>query len=218
MKIERDSVADRVAEQLRMLIISGKLLPGEKIVEEELCKEMEISRTPLREAFRVLQVEGFLSHKPRCGVTVASYTINDIEELWDLRTVLEATAASRAARQQHSGIKKELNDMVNGSRLIQEYDSYAFSEHDTNFHVFIAKCSGNKWFENELINLWKKSSLPRRVLLRDIESAKKSCQEHERIVRAIENGDVVGAYEAMEQHMKNSLERIKGKLNTENLL
>ncbi len=217
MKITRTSVADRVAEQLRMRIIRGELLPGEKIVEEEFCNEMEISRTPLREAFRVLQVEGFLSYKPRCGVTVSSYSIQDVEELWDLRSVLESTAAHRAAASRQPDIIEELHNTNGDVKFIQEYDSVRFSKNDTNFHIAIAKGCGNKWMENEIIGLWQKAAMPRRLLLYDIESAKKSRAEHELIIQKIKAGDEAGAWKAMDGHIKSSLERIKEKFDKSHL-
>ena len=217
MKITRTSVADRVAEQLRMRIIKGELLPGEKIVEEEFCNEMEISRTPLREAFRVLQVEGFLSYKPRCGVTVSSYSIEDVEELWDLRSVLESTASARVANNRQSDIIKNLACLSSGNPFIQEYDSVSFSKNDTRFHTTIANGCGNRWMETEIVSLWQKAAMPRRVLLYDIESAKQSCAEHELIVQRIKDGDCEGAWKAMDSHIKNSLERIKEKFDRSHL-
>ncbi len=216
MKIKRYSVADRVAEQLRMLIIRGKLVPGQKVTEDEFSREFDVSRTPLREAFRILQAEGFLSYKTGCGVTVSKYSMADIEQLWELRSVLESEAAARVAKCAENKPVDKLWEMCDEELYIANYDNAVFSENDSDFHQTIAGNCGNRFMAEEITTLWRKSALPRRIILFDEVSAKMSNDEHKVIVRMIERSDPDGAFQAMKTHMENSYTRISIKYEKAN--
>jgi DNA-binding GntR family transcriptional regulator len=85
------------ADLIREAIVDGRVLPGERLKEEELAQQLGISRTPIREALLVLQTEGLLEATPNRGATVRSYDRADLEEMYDLRALLESHAARRAA-------------------------------------------------------------------------------------------------------------------------
>lgn len=91
------SAAGAAAEIIRREILAGRLAPGSRLKEEELARELRISRTPVREAILVLQAEGLLQWSPRRGATVRAYGDEELEELYQLRAVVEGFAARRAA-------------------------------------------------------------------------------------------------------------------------
>lgn len=87
-----------VTELVRKAIVEGRVAPGERLKEEELARELGISRTPVREALLILHAEGLVDAAPNRGATVRAHTAEDLEELYELRAVLEGYAARRAAR------------------------------------------------------------------------------------------------------------------------
>jgi DNA-binding GntR family transcriptional regulator len=84
-------------EQIRRSIVEGRYRPGERLVEQRIAEELDLSRTPVREAFRMLQSEGLVEVQPNRGVSVRGLTVDAIGDLYDLRARLEAMAAERAA-------------------------------------------------------------------------------------------------------------------------
>jgi DNA-binding GntR family transcriptional regulator len=91
------SASTAAAELIRAAIVDGRLEPGRRLKEEELARELGISRTPVREALRVLQTEGLLDGSPNRGAAVRSYDADDLDDLYQLRAVLEGFAARKAA-------------------------------------------------------------------------------------------------------------------------
>ena len=92
------NASDAAAELIRTAILDGSLPPGARLKEEELASELGISRTPVREALRILRTDGLLQSSPNQGSTVRTYEIDDLDELYRLRALLEGFAARRAAR------------------------------------------------------------------------------------------------------------------------
>src|SRR5512143_3710958 len=90
------TLRERILETIRDAITSGKLKPGEKVAEPELAERMGISRTPIREAFRQLESEGYLTVIPRKGAVVISFSERDIEEFYAIKSILEGYAARLA--------------------------------------------------------------------------------------------------------------------------
>ncbi|MEK9992999.1 MAG: GntR family transcriptional regulator, partial [Paracoccaceae bacterium] len=88
----------KVYEKLISSILSGDLLPGDRLREIDLAKRLNVSRTPVREAMRRLEADGLITHKPRIGAEVRTLTQEEIVELYEMRIVLEAPAAKMAAK------------------------------------------------------------------------------------------------------------------------
>ncbi len=90
------TLREKILETIREAIISGALKPGEKVAEPELAERFGISRTPIREAFRQLESEGYLTVSPRKGAVVVSFSQKDVEEFYAIKSILEGYAARRA--------------------------------------------------------------------------------------------------------------------------
>ena len=91
------SASAAVSEVIREAILDGRLAPGQRLKEEELARELGVSRTPVREALLLLQTDGLVELAPRRGATVRSYAVDDLDDVYQLRAVLEGYAARRAA-------------------------------------------------------------------------------------------------------------------------
>ena len=113
--LEASSLVELAVRRLRSEILSGALVPGERLVEEQLTRRFGTSRAPLREALRLLGEQGLVEHLPRRGVRVAELSERDIEELFSLRDVLEEfavrTALGGGARPDLSGLRSAVEDM-----------------------------------------------------------------------------------------------------------
>jgi len=140
------TLRERIVNVLRESIIKGTLKPGERVAESELAEKYGISRTPIREAFRQLETEGFLKVIPRRGAEVASLTEGDVREFYEVKSLLESYAAKVAAERLTERDIKRL-ELLNTSmeRFAQNGDIKGFFKADNDFHdVFIQKCGNDK--------------------------------------------------------------------------
>jgi DNA-binding GntR family transcriptional regulator len=132
-------------ELIRAAILDGRLEPGRRLKEEELARELGISRTPVREALLVLQTEGLLESAPNRGATVRSYEAEDLDDLYQLRAVLEGFAARRAAlRISEDGIER-LRESCERFVVLRDGDDIAdLVEENLFFHTTILEAAGSE--------------------------------------------------------------------------
>jgi DNA-binding GntR family transcriptional regulator len=103
------SAGEAAADVIRRAILDGTLPPGQRLTEERLARDLKISRTPVREALRVLQTEGLVESSPYQGSSVRTYAADDLDDMYQLRALLEGHAARRAAQRITDGDVEELN-------------------------------------------------------------------------------------------------------------
>lgn len=202
------TTAEIVANRLRSAIIEGLLPPGYKLREVELASYMKSSRTPIREAFRILQSAGYLEHVPRCGVVVAGIHKDEVSQLWELRSILESAAAAKAA------VNASPEQMTLLHETQKEMESLAPSSHseytrlDEVLHHTIARASGNAKLEDSIARLWHVASLGRTRSIFWQERAIASCREHGDIIKAVEMREPMLAQRYMQRHFEHSLRAI----------
>lgn len=199
-----DSISKVVAEKIREEIISGKLKPGDKLKEAFLSNQMQVSRTPIREAFRVLQSEGFLTYNPNCGVMVATLGVDDVSHLYEIRSVLEQISARYAAL--HIS-KEQLQELVSINEEIKNFDSLnpqRSSDLDLQFHNLIALASQNQILIDCLSVIFMKTAMVLRFIPFKKERIANTYKEHEDIILALTSGDSGLAQKYMEIHFYNS--------------
>ncbi len=202
------TAAEIVANRLKSAIIEGLLPPGYKLREVELAAHMKSSRTPIREAFRVLQSEGYLEHVPRCGVVVAGIHKDEISQLWELRSILESTAAAKAAANISAEQLELLLETQSQMERLPPVLHHEYTQLDTVLHHTIAKASGNAKLEDSIARLWHMTSLGRTRSTFWQERAIASCREHNDVIRAIEMGESLLAQRYMQIHFEHSLKAI----------
>ena len=140
------TLRERIVNVLRESIIKGTLKPGEHVAESELADKYGISRTPIREAFRQLETEGFLKVIPRRGAEVTSLTDDDVKEFYEVKSLLESYAAKVATERLTEKDIKRL-ELLNASmeRFAHNGDIKGFFKADNEFHdIFIQKCGNDK--------------------------------------------------------------------------
>jgi len=179
------TLREKILETIRDAIMSGALKPGEKVAEPELAERFGISRTPIREAFRQLESEGYLTVIPRKGAVVVSFSPKEIEEFYAIKSILEGYAARRACLNLTTREIEKLTAINEKLRqLAGEGDLKHFFKVHSDFHdTFIRACNNEKLQEmiGNLVNKFQRLrlaslSLPGRMLI--------SVQEHEKIVDA----------------------------------
>jgi len=147
-------LSEDIAESIKTAIIKGKFKPGEKISEGELAESMGISRTPLREAFRKLENEGFILIIPRKGAVVADIDADEAINLYEIKSTLEGLAARLAvANMKQKDIEKleKINDEL--KELIDKNDLESFYRVHTRFHEGFVRLCGNKRLIQMISNL-----------------------------------------------------------------
>lgn len=198
------AVADRAYREIKTRIQDGSLPPGERLVERSLCAALGMSRTPVREALRVLTAEGWVTSRPRRGMVVAGLSREELEEIFEVGVVLEAFVASLAARKAGGSDLKPLKTLLKEMAAVLDSrapDRAAYVELDRRLHAEIAGLAGNKRVASLL-----QAAMDTRALFQAFgryrdEELQVSLQQHGTIVRAIESGDAEWAASAMRTHI-----------------
>ncbi len=202
------SLAAQAYAQLREAIDGGVLKPGMRLREDDLAARMKMSRTPLREAVRRLEAEGFFSRDSRTLV-VATLDHRAVSELYAMREVLEGTAAAFAARHGSDGEIALLRDLqaMEGELLSQPQE---LARHNERFHSALYGAAHNRYLLKALNALRDARALLGPSTLLDRARAEAAHAEHEAIVTALEAGDASAADEAARRHIRAAgRERLK---------
>jgi len=193
-----------VFETLREAIIQGTLAPGERLMEIQLAEEMGVSRTPVREAIRKLELEGFVAMVPRKGAYVAGISVKDIVDVFEVRAALEALAAGLAAER---ATTEELDAMERALLYIHEagddqIDSIV--ERDTDFHDLIYKSSRNQRLLQIITLLKEQIQRFRTTSLSQPGRLKHAVDEHKGIIEAISEHNVELASSLAREHIETA--------------
>lgn len=179
------TLREKILETIREAIISGALKPGEKVAEPELAERFGISRTPIREAFRQLESEGYLTVSPRKGAVVVSFSQKDVEEFYAIKSILEGYAARRACENltdkeidKLQGINEKLR-VLSGNGDVKNF----FKIHN-DFHDLFIKAANNDKLYDMIANLVGKFQRLRVASLSLPGRMKVSVEEHEKIIDA----------------------------------
>lgn len=210
-----ESSAEYVAQKIRQDILDGYLSSGDKIREMELSAQLQVSRTPVREAFRVLQSEGFLTYNSGRGVVVAAINAEIAEQTWEVRSILESNAAAKAAQNITPEQLEELIAVQKAMEGLHPFDPHEYTRLDTRLHSLIACASGNAKLEENIHRLWLTSGLTRVFSTYGKKRANASCAEHGRVVHSIQMGDPILAKRYMEIHFSESIKTIVQSLRSE---
>ncbi|MBO8159785.1 GntR family transcriptional regulator [Thermosyntropha sp.] len=203
-----------VLEAIREAIINGTLKPRERLMEIQLAEELGVSRTPVREALRKLELEGFIVMVPRKGAYVADLSFKDITDVFEIRAALEALAAGLAAeRITDDELENMERLLVEKAEAIAINDMNKLVEVDTKFHEAIYKASRNERLLPIINNLREQIQRFRTTSLAYPGRMKQSLEEHRAIVEALQARDIQLARNLAQEHIENAensmLESIK---------
>jgi DNA-binding GntR family transcriptional regulator len=194
-----------VFESLREAIINGHLKPGERMMEIQLAEEMGVSRTPIREAIRKLELEGFVVMIPRKGAYVAGISLKDIADVFEIRVALEGLAAALAAERMTEAELEELERiLVKKAEAVEANDLEEVVEADTEFHDLLYKSSRNQRLSQIISNLREQIQRFRATSLADPRRMRESLEEHKKIVEALSERNIATAQAAAQEHIENA--------------
>ena len=196
---------EEVAELLRQRIFKRELVPGSWIDEMKLAEEYGISRTPLREALKVLAAEGLVTMKVRRGAYVTEVSEKDLTDVYHLLGLLEADAASVAARTASADERAELQTLHAELEAAVE-DPDRFFELNEQFHMRLLEIADNRWRIQMVADLRKVMKLNRHNSLLKRGRIAESLQEHQALMSALTNGDAELCRQRMLEHFRNGLQ------------
>lgn len=191
-KIARVRLYDSVVEQMRHLIVEGSLAPGTKLNERELCDTFGISRTPLREALKVLATEGLVEITPNRGSSVSSITEKEMSELFEMMSGLESfsglLACQRITPEELAKIEELHNDMINS---YEKRDLYAYYECNRQIHDEINKAAGNTELRQIYLSINRRLQAMRFKSNLKSEKWQQAVQDHNLILKTLQerNGE-----------------------------
>ncbi len=201
---------EEVADQLRVRIFAHELAPGTWIDEQTLAKEFGISRTPLREAIKVLAAEGLITMKLRRGAYVTEVNRGDLEQIFTILSLLEGQAAKEAATKAQEKDLNELDDMhLRLEKAAADRNLEQFFEVNVRFHERIIAIANNPWMTGVIADLRKVLKLQRKDSLSRTGRLQSSLSEHREILKALLKRDPIAAEQAMRTHLARGLEAAK---------
>lgn len=193
---------DLVFAAMREAILSGKLKPGERLMEVQLAEEMGVSRTPVREAIRKLELEGLVVMVPRKGAYVAGLTLKDVAEVFEIRSSLEGLAAALAADRITDEEVEALDNILKEiSEAVAKGDIDKVIKKDGEFHQILFSASRNSRLAQMINNLKEQIDRFRVQSFSNPVRLKSVLSEHKEILDAIKQGDIENAEKLAKEHI-----------------
>lgn len=194
---------------LREAIIVGELKPGERLMEVQLADKMGVSRTPVREAIRKLELEGLVEMLPRKGAHVADLSVKDIMDVLEVRSTLDGLASSlSAARITDEEIKELKHIHTQFVNYVEKDNMQGLIKKDVEFHDIIYRSSRNDKLIQISSNLREQVQRFRVIYIKDYSSSRELIKEHNEICDAITRRDSDAAMNCAHKHIKNQEETI----------
>ncbi len=202
-RIERPkSLTELVANALRAEIVQGDLELGTALSESSIASRMEVSRTPVREAFARLELEGLVRSEPQRGTFVFTLDAQALADICAVRVCLETTALHAAMERDARGCADALGAVVEAMTKAREAgDDREYLQLDTEFHDTLVACSGNRFLKDAYQTIASKMAALRNRLGAHPDHMRKSYEEHGRMVRQIEAGNYGTAVETLTSHI-----------------
>lgn len=205
---------DVVFNTLREAILHGELQPGERLMEITLANRLGVSRTPVREAIRKLELEGLVIMIPRKGAQVAQITEKDLNDVLEVRLGLEELAmrfaCERIDEEQLQAIAEAAKEF---ERLMKSNDITALAQADVKFHELIYDATKNKRLVQIINNLREQMYRYRIEYLKDSTARETLVKEHRGIYQALKERDCILAHQWMREHIVNQQQAIKKSLH-----
>lgn len=204
---------DVVFNTLRQAILKGELAPGERLMEIQLAERLGVSRTPIREAIRKLELEGLVNMVPRKGAEVAKISEKHLKDVLEVRRALEELAVELSCRRLSDEAVCKLREANARMKTEMENpDSTIMAEVDEEFHDIIYLGTGNERLIQMLNNLREQMYRYRLEYIKDKGSRANLVKEHEEIIRAMESRNVDEAKSIIRSHIENQVLTVSKKI------
>jgi DNA-binding GntR family transcriptional regulator len=206
--IKHKSLVEHIAQALEQQILGGALKPGQRIIEGTLCEALGVSRSPVREAFRILEGEGFLTAEPRKGISVARITPEELQDIYLIRANLESLAVYLAVKKQNPDVLEKLKKLhdqmiqVAAKKNIKTYFQLNLKFHEVMTHA----CENKRLIQ--LINTFFKQTMRYRLEVLSIPGwMNSSLKDHTAIIQSFEAGDAEKAESLRKNMILNHVKR-----------
>ena len=203
-------MGEEIFLSLRKDILRSDLAPGERLIEEKIAARFGASRTPVREAFLRLEREGLVQRRDKGGFVVGTVVLEDMEEIMDMRAVLEGHAAARAARRVTPELVRRLQEVLDRyEEAVVAGDVPRMVTINTEFHDLLYQASGSRRLKaiiQELRDYWYRF---RRQILGLTDMGRRSHEDHVRMVQAIAQGDDRAAEELTREHISRARRKLR---------
>jgi DNA-binding GntR family transcriptional regulator len=199
---QRELLADRAYDELRNRIVTLRIAPGAPIDEDQLGRELEMGRTPVREAIKRLALENLVTVFPRRGTFASEINITDLAHISDVRAQLEGHAAYRAAQRITDGQRVELAQLLDELGHSRERDDLEqLMDLDARVHRFIYRCTGNPYLEQTLTRYFNLSLRIWHLVIDRLPHLFARVHEHDDLLRAIADGEPGRARRILGDHI-----------------
>ena len=208
----RANLKDKVYTMVKSRILTFELKPGEKILENEVARDLGVSRTPVREALNKLEQEGLIKALSNKGYSVSDVTGKEIEELYEIREALEVLAIRAAAKKSRPEDWADLEQVIlnqdsGNDRDSEERKDELFKDAHK-FHEELVRISGNETLQQMLNTICEKINRLQWMNVFFVDRARSSHSEHLKIVKLLKRGEIEKALAANQKHIRHSKESI----------
>lgn len=208
-EVKKNSVYDYLFNAIR----SGDIKPGQTLTERGLAEKIGVSRTPVREAIRKLEEQGIVTHEPHKGVKVITLSEEKVAQLYDVRELLEGLAVRRLAERQTPQMIEELRGFIEkAEKEAVENKIRELAEINSEFHLALARLSGNVYLETIMNMLQTQISLMMSASLSTSGRPLQNIEEHKGLIDAIRSGDGEFAESIAKHHVRKAREHAMKKL------
>jgi DNA-binding GntR family transcriptional regulator len=204
--------ANRAYERIKDMIVTLEMSPGAVIQEHLLKEQLDLGRTPIREALKRLEAENLVIIKPRRGIFVADITITDLTQIYEVRIELETLCARLAAHRATPSFINRMEALVDEYQTIPEIDLPALFAIDRKFHITLADATLNSFLSRELALFYNLSMRIWYLALSSIQSLDIDVAAHPNILAAIKRHDTDLAEERMREHIRHFHQAIRKNL------
>jgi GntR family transcriptional regulator, rspAB operon transcriptional repressor len=202
---------DSIYRAIRHSLLTGELKPGQELREQVLAERYGVSRSPVRDSLLRLEQENLVTVLPRQGYLVNPISISNVEDIINLRALIEPSCAAAAARADDTAVRglDVFRDFAD-----RDFDETKYVEYNESFHRSVADLSGNKRMARVAIDLIQQFERVVRIVLVGVghEGVRRDCREHEAIIDAIQAHDADRASRLAREHAEASLERLTSAL------
>jgi DNA-binding GntR family transcriptional regulator len=204
------SVVSRVICEIRSMVRTGELMPGQQVRQEQLALRLGVSRVPVREALKALESERVLRHSPHVGYAVARLTADELRQTYLMRRALETEVLLALPRLGTADLRAltEINDSIADEVVTGDVARIAAINHDFHFAVF--RHSGLNIVVDEVERIWGMTEAYRSVHLYDAQSRKRVVREHKMMISALRQGDNARLVELMNTHRDITVADLNG--------
>ena len=209
LEYQEQSLGSQIFNRIRDDILSGNYTPGEELKEATLGKQLGVSRTPVREALRQLDLEGLVEIAPNRGAKVIGISRKDVEDIYHMRARLEGLAARKAAEQIKEEELAELEEVILLSEFhVKKPESKQMVRLDGRFHEIMYRASGSRMLEHVLTDFLHYVKMARSHSVKTEHRAQESVKEHKRILEAIRQRDGDLAEQLANEHIQHVIENL----------